>query len=139
MQVETSNIFSFSDILVLERINYLEERDSHRRALLLPLHAIFPQQYQSSCIVSYKFPQCTFKITCCQARFLNQRLGQKYHFADQNVSLWWLPKSQISQILIQSQSTCTMPKALTKTKTKHGKFLQEIQPASYQRGKDVNV
>lgn len=87
MEVETRKNFSFSDILVLERIKFLKEIDSHRRELLLPLHAVFAQQHQSSWVVSYKFPQCVLKITCCGARFLIQRLGQKYHFYRHRISL----------------------------------------------------
>lgn len=52
MQVETRNIFSFSYILVLGRIKMLEEGDSHRRALLLPLHMQF---FSAASIIMHSF------------------------------------------------------------------------------------
>lgn len=43
MQAEAGNVFAFSDIFCFGfgKNKLLEERNSHRRALLLPLHAIF--------------------------------------------------------------------------------------------------
>lgn len=98
------------------RKNKVFKGNSHRRALLLPLHAVFAQQHQSSWVVSYKFPQCVLKITCCRARFLNQRLGQKYHFCRHRVSLCGDLPGHRHHILLykcQSQSPFYMLKTLT--------------------------
>lgn len=81
-------------------------------------------------IIMHSFLQISsmcIKNNLLPSKIFESKAGTKVSLLQaQSQSVWWPPKSQISHILVQSQSTCTMLKTLT-TKLNMEKFSRKAK------------